>query len=572
MVENATYEVASAITSSTLTTVAVFIPLAFVSGIVGKFFIPLAWTVIVALLFSLLVAVTVVPLLSKHFLLKLKFKPHRESFLQMMYRSMLKWSLKHRLVTIAFSVLLLGASVVGFGSQLGFNFLPSEKIQKYNVNILLPIGSSTTATEAVTEEVESAIASFKEVEKDKISTSIQGDRAYVSFITKEEIEDTKQLAQSLREQFVEIEGAKSITLIGQGGPGDTNVAILVNGPNMQAIEEGSQQIVNRLKKVSGLADVRSTSEGEKPEISIELDEQKVTAKGLTPIMVSATLREMVEGNVISSIDIEDQTIDLVLSVKTNSVDSVSELNDIKITNILGQPVALKEIGNVVRMKSQLSIQHLNQKEFLQVNAAITDPNTGEVNTNMTEALNSLDLPNDVTWTITGATEEMQKGFVNIGIALAVGILLVFIVMLIAFGESLMPIVILAAIPFSLIGALAGLYIVDEPIGMPAMIGTLMLSGIVVTNAIVLLEKVRQNLEEGLNKTQALVEAGVVRLRPILMTAIATIGALFPLALSTDAGLISRSLAVVVIGGLITSTFLTLFIVPVLYSLLKKGSR
>jgi HAE1 family hydrophobic/amphiphilic exporter-1 len=172
--------------------------------------------------------------------------------------------------------------------------------------------------------------------------------------------------------------------------------------------------------------------------------------------------------------------------------------------------------------------------------------------------------------VTGATEEMQKGFVNIGIALAVGILLVFIVMLIAFGESLMPIVILAAIPFSLIGALAGLYIVDEPIGMPAMIGTLMLSGIVVTNAIVLLEKVKQNLVTGMNKQQALLEAGVVRLRPILMTAIATMCALLPLAWSTDAGLISRSLAVVVIGGLMTSTFLTLFIVPVLYSVFKKG--
>jgi multidrug efflux pump subunit AcrB len=570
VVENATQEVASAITSSTLATVAVFLPLAFVSGIVGKFFIPLAWTVVVSLLFSLLVAITVVPLLSKLFLINMKFKPHRDSLLQILYRSALKWSLRNRAITIILSLILLGVSVFGFGSQLGFNFLPAEKIQKFTVNIQMPIGTNTTETETVTKKVETAIAAFNEVEPAIINATIRNEQATVGFVTKEEVEDTKAMSQQLREQFKQIAGAKSITLIGQGGPGDANVSILVNGPDMNSIEQGSSMIVDKLKTVAGLADVRSTSEGEKPEISIELNKQNLAKKGLNATMVSMALREMIDGVNITQADLDDRTIDLVLGLKTNDISKLSDLGNQTVTNILGQPIPIKNVGQIVRVKSKLSVQHLNQKEFLQVNAAITDTNTGKVNTEMSEALDSLKLPEGVTWTVTGATEEMQKGFVNIGIALAVGILLVFIVMLIAFGESLMPIVILAAIPFSLIGALAGLYIVDEPIGMPAMIGTLMLSGIVVTNAIVLLEKVKQNLEEGMNKQQALLEAGIVRLRPILMTAIATMCALLPLAWSTDAGLISRSLAVVVIGGLMTSTFLTLFIVPVLYSVFKKG--
>jgi HAE1 family hydrophobic/amphiphilic exporter-1 len=570
LVENATQEVASAITSSTLTTVAVFVPLAFVSGIVGKFFIPLAWTVIVSLLFSLLVAITVVPLLSKLFLVNMKFKPQRDSLLQILYRTGLKWALRNRAITIFVSLTLLGVSVFGFGSQLGFNFLPAEKIQKYSVNIQMPTGTNTAETEIITKKVENAISKFEEVEQTKINATIRNEQANVGFVTKEDVEDTSAMSQQLRSQFKSIPGAKSITLIGQGGPGDANVSILVNGPDMKSIEQGADMIVDKLKAIDGLADVRSTSDGEKPEISIELNKQNLAKKGLNAAMVSLALREMVDGVSITEADIDEQTIDLVLGLKTNKINEITDISNQTITNILGQPIPLKNVGKVVRVESKLSVQHLNQKEFLQVNAAITDTNTGKVNTAMNEALNSLKLPDGVTWKVTGATEEMQKGFVNIGIALAVGILLVFIVMLIAFGESLMPIVILAAIPFSLIGALAGLYIVDEPIGMPAMIGTLMLSGIVVTNAIVLLEKVKQNLVTGMNKQQALLEAGVVRLRPILMTAIATMCALLPLAWSTDAGLISRSLAVVVIGGLMTSTFLTLFIVPVLYSVFKKG--
>jgi multidrug efflux pump subunit AcrB len=571
LVEKATHEVAAAITSSTLTTVAVFLPLAFVSGIVGKFFIPLAWTVVVSLLFSLLVAITVVPLLSRIFLLKMKFKPHRDSLLQIIYRSTLKWTLRHKAFTVLFSILLLFASVIGFGGQLGFNFLPAEKIQKYTISIQLPTGTQLKATESVTKKVENILSRYKEINQKKVSSSIGAGLATISFVTKDDVEvaATKKLAKDLRNDFSKVKDAKSITLIGQGGPGDSNVSILINGPNIESIEKGASIIVEKLKTIKGLADVRSTSEGEKPEVSIVLDKNKLAYYGLTAANVSISLREMIDGVSVSTFDFNDQSTDIMLALNTAPINNLQDIGKQTITNALGQPIELNKVGKIVKVKNKMSVQHLNQKEFLQVNAAITDPNTGKVNTEMNKVLDSIKLPDGVTWEITGATEEMQKGFINIGIALAVGILLVFIVMLIAFGQALMPLVILASIPFSLIGALAGLYIVNEPIGMPAMIGTLMLSGIVVTNAIVLLEKVKQNLEAGMHKNQALIEAGVVRLRPILMTAIATICALLPLSWSTDAGLISQSLAVVVIGGLITSTFLTLFIVPVLYSALKR---
>ena len=207
-----------------------------------------------------------------------------------------------------------------------------------------------------------------------------------------------------------------------------------------------------------------------------------------------------------------------------------------------------------------------------IKGQMTDANTGDVSARADQMIKKLDLPDSVSYYKEGASAAMADGFKNLTIAIMISILLVYLVMVIAFGEGKAPFVILFAIPFSVIGALIGLFIVKEPIGMPAMIGLLMLNGIVVTNAIVLIDKVKQNERNGMTKDAALIEAGVVRIRPILMTAIATVGALLPMAISSHAGIVSSSLAVVVIGGLTTSTLLTLFIVPVLYSLLNRSKK
>jgi multidrug efflux pump subunit AcrB len=244
----------------------------------------------------------------------------------------------------------------------------------------------------------------------------------------------------------------------------------------------------------------------------------------------------------------------------------------KITTPLGTQVALQEVGIVQLVKNPTNISRLNQTEYLNINGTITDNNTGKVTSDAEKKINALKLPDGVTWNSQGASKELNNGFINMGIALIISMFLVYMVMLIAFSDWKLPLVILVAIPFSWIGALIGLFVVKEPIGMPALIGILMLGGIVVTNAIVLLDRVKTNIKNGMLKQHALVEAGVTRIRPILMTAIATIGALLPLAISTDGGLISRALAVVVIGGLSTSTLLTLVIVPVIFSLVTANKR
>jgi multidrug efflux pump subunit AcrB len=230
------------------------------------------------------------------------------------------------------------------------------------------------------------------------------------------------------------------------------------------------------------------------------------------------------------------------------------------------------VGELKQVNNRTAITHLNSNEYVMVTGQITDANTGDITAKADKLIENLNLPDSVSYYKEGASAAMADGFKNLAIAIGVSILLVYMVMVIAFGEGKAPFVILFAIPFSVIGALIGLFIVKEPIGMPAMIGLLMLNGIVVTNAIVLIDKVKQNERNGMAKDHALIEAGVVRIRPILMTAIATVGALLPMAISSHAGIVSSSLAVVVIGGLTTSTLLTLFIVPVLYSLFNRRKK
>lgn len=295
-------------------------------------------------------------------------------------------------------------------------------------------------------------------------------------------------------------------LVGLGGIGGSGFTIIVNGPNLESIAQGAEQITAALKDVEGLADVRSSAEGSKPEIGIAFDTQALAENGLTPAEVAMSLRTMVEGDSITQAVIGSKQTDVMLQLASANTSDPEQLKEQELTNRLGQPVKLGELGKVERTLGATSLNRLDGKDYLEVYGTITDENQSKVSGDAFAAINALSLPEGVTWTSEGAAKEMNEGFVNMGIALLISIVLVYFVMLLAFGEALMPFVILASIPFSVTGAIGGLFAVGEPIGMPAMIGLLMLNGIVVTNAIVLLDRVKQNEQTGMERRQALIEA------------------------------------------------------------------
>lgn len=575
LVEEATREVAKAITSSTITTVAVFLPMAFVPGIIGKFFAPLAWTIVISLLFSLIVAVTIVPLMSKLFLLKLTPKEHKEGPIQRAYRSSLAWVLSRRALTLLVSIVVLAGTVALIAPKLGTTFLPQERTTSFDVNLTMDKGASPERTRDAASVVEDILLAKEEVKL--VSTSVNGQfgRASITFEIKDSVKNADGFIENLRGQFAKLKVAKEISVTGVGGlagGGQSQYVLVVNGSDFEDIKAASKEIVKELKGIDGMADVQSSLEGDEPEIQIDLDEKKLAEHGLMPAMVGKGLRELINGDAVTTMTMDNNKTDVKLGLKMEDVTSLDELSDQQITNMMGMPVKLKDIGTLKRASSRMVITHLNQNEYVMVFAQITDSKTGDIAKKADEAIAGLDLPDSVNYYKEGASAAMEEGFKNMAMAIAVSILLVYLVMVIAFGEGRAPFVILFSIPFSLIGALIGLWIVNEPIGMPAMIGLLMLNGIVVTNAIVLVDKVKQFEKQGLAAREALLEAGVIRIRPILMTAIATVGALIPMAVSSHAGIVSSSMAVVVIGGLATSTLLTLFIVPVLYSLFHPKRR
>ncbi len=565
LVLQGTGEVGAAIASSTATTVAVFLPMAFVPGIVGHFFAPFAWTVIVALVFSLLVAVTVVPLISKWTLLRTKRRASAQGPLQRGYVRLLRGALRRKWLVAIVSLALLLESGAVLMTQIGFNFLPSGQTQSYSVNVTMHHTARLSQTEHIVQQIEQILRTQPGVSLfDSYASDAQGtlgvelaNNAPAHFST------------LLRDRLRSVHGAKSITVSGQSGLSNQNqLFIQVNSVNYADMAHASQQIASAIRGIPGLAGVATTQQAAKPQVVVNVRSQQAARYGVSPAMIASELAAMVTGQTVGSTQIGSAKPDLILRLQApGGLGRLSALRNQLIDTMAGKTVRLGDVATVGIANGPTEITRLNQNPYIAVTGQITAANAGGVTAQVNKAIAGLKLPSDVTWQQQGAAQSMNNGFVNLALAMIASLVLVFMIMLLTFSEFAAPLAILTALPFCLIGGANALWIVRQPLGMPGMIGFLMLIGIVVTNAIVLMDRVHRNQMAGMPVREAIVEAGSIRLRPILMTATATICALLPLAFSTGAGVISSTLAIVVIGGLLTSTLLTLIIVPSSYETL-----
>jgi multidrug efflux pump subunit AcrB len=572
MVLSAAKEVGGAVMSSTLTTMAVFGPLSFVPGIIGKFFAPFGITVLVALAFSLIVSLTVVPLLAKLFLLKLEHKEPKENFIQKAYKGALSWALRRRAVTIVIAVVVFAGSL-GLVPLIPKNFLPEEKAVSYRLSAELPIGTSLDQADILAKALENVVRKQEKVEN--VQTVVNGDNIRLSINLSEDTstEESKAFEKNTRKELKDFEEQAEIALspIGIAGGGGQFV-LIVEGGNAKDLESAGNMIVDAIENVEGLSNVKTNLSGVKPQLNIEVNDQKAAELGLNPIMVSAFIRNLISGENITNIQVDEQTTALTMSVKTDELSSKEMILDQAMTNMLGNQVKLSEVASLTEKPGPTGLFRLNQQEYVEVTGRFVTDNVSGVQDEVTKRVDSLKLPDGVKTRSEGQAAAMSEGFTNMTIAMGIAVVLVFIVMLVTFGNMTAPIAILSSLPFLFTGGLLGLYLTKQALGMPALVGFLMLIGIVVTNAIVLMDRVMQNEKSGMELTASLIEAGATRIRPILMTALATIGALLPLALSSEGGLISRSLAMVVITGLLTSTLLTLVIVPTVYHVLKSMKK
>lgn len=604
---NGTREVASAITSSTITTIAVFLPLGVVGGIISQFFLPFALTVTYALLASLVVALTVIPVLA-YFLIKVnpravgarrtvgarrQAKVKEEvSIWGRIYLPVLSVALSRRAtkiatLAIAFVLFISATSLVGLIPTQFLNS-GSEKILIITVNP--PLGTNTQVVLDRSREAYDLLSTGSSVEL--VTTSIPGENAtgtqtLVAATTGRAPNAARMTVRLLPEADLAAAKGQLATLLapigGQGwtvtieetgfSAGTNAISVVITGTNTSAIEAASDLLVATLGTNGDLTNVKSDLVKAGRQIEVTVDPSKAAAVGLSAAQIAGEVRNLLVGSGLGQVSIDTGKVDLFVKVNSKGVNTLADLRNYIVGGTVKVP--LSAVATVKEISVPSSITRIDQSLAANVTAEIVATNgeavnVGAVNTAVKTAVTTLQDAgqlDSVSVRLAGVTEQQNQSFSGLFLAMAVAILLVYLTMVIVFNSLVDPLVIMFSLPLAVIGAFPALLITNRPIGISALIGFLMLIGIVVTNAIVLLDRVEQLRHEGVPTREALLRAGATRVRPILMTAVATILALLPLAAGPSEGsIIAAELGTVVIGGLLSSTLLTLLVVPVVYSL------
>ncbi|WP_406188259.1 efflux RND transporter permease subunit [[Kitasatospora] papulosa] len=578
-------EVAGAVTSSTLTTVAVFLPIGLVGGMVGQLFGSFSLTVTAALLASLLVSLTVVPVLSYWFLRAPKGtdtdpdearrkaeEKEAASRLQRLYVPVLRFATRRRVtsVVIAFAVLF---GTFGMVPLLKTNFFDQGEQEVLSVKQELTPGTSLEAADEAARKVEKVLAADKGVEDYQVTVGSSGFLAafgggtganQASYqVTLKDSADFDATQDRIDEALGKLDGIGDTTIAAGDGFGSQDLSVVVKAADADVLKRASEAVRGEVAELEDVTDVQSDLAQSVPRISVKANDKAADA-GFDGTTLGAAVAGAVRGTPAGTAIMDDTERD-VLVKSAEPATTMAELKALR----LG-PVRLGDIATVELVPGPVSMTRIDGQRAATVTAKPTADNTGAVSTSLQTKIDALDLPDGATATIGGVSEDQNDAFMKLGLAMLAAIAIVFMLLVATFRSLIQPLILLVSIPFAATGAIGLLLVTGTPMGVPAMIGMLMLIGIVVTNAIVLIDLINQYRAQGMGVVEAVVEGGRHRLRPILMTALATIFALVPMALGVtgEGGFISQPLAVVVIGGLITSTLLTLLLVPTLYAVVE----
>ncbi|MET4637608.1 efflux RND transporter permease subunit [Mycetocola sp. 2940] len=692
-IHTAVREVAGAITASTITTVAVFLPLAFVGDMTGELFRPFALTITIALLASLLVSLTIVPVLAYWFLRGKEAKaagpvavsrsdakkaaraaaaaapaeaavahsapeerrlpagvfaspaivdaryllaPARPdaraegasvstmlaveeppaspaptasapvtpapagtrrgrrnggegddeldhpTALQKGYLPILNWTLKHSVVTILLAALVL----VGTIALLPFmktNFLGDSGQNTLTVSQKLPVGSSLEAQDAAASRVEDVLRDTDEIESIQLSIGSSGSSLRDAFtgggagsitysITTDEDADQEALQSRVRTELERLDGAGEIEVTASGGFGATSdIEVDITAPNQATLREATDAVTAAAEDLTGMRQVTNNLSDSRPYIAVQVDRLNAAEAGYSEVALGSIVSGAMQPSTIGTVVIDETTVSIYLASEDPPA-SVEELAALTVPTLLG-PVRLDTLATVGEVDGPSSITTVRGQRSASVAITPASDNIGTASAQVSAAVDALDLPGGATATLGGVTADQSTAFQQLGLAMLAAILIVYVVMVATFRSLRQPLLLLVSVPFAATGAIGLQVLTGVPLGVASLIGVLMLIGIVVTNAIVLVDLVNQYRDRGMGVADAVRHGASRRLRPILMTALATIFALVPMALGITGhgGFISQPLAIVVIGGLVSSTFLTLIVLPTLYNLVE-GAR
>ncbi|MFE5633364.1 efflux RND transporter permease subunit [Streptomyces sp. NPDC056543] len=578
-------EVAGAVTSSTLTTVAVFLPIGLVGGMVGELFGSFSLTVSAALLASLLVSLTVVPVLSFWFLRapkgtsedpdearRLAEEKESRSRLQRLYVPVLRFATRRRLTSVAIAIVVL-VGTFGMAPLLKTNFFDQGEQEVLSIKQELAPGTSLAAADESAKKIEKVLASTDGVKNYQVTVGSSGFMAafgggtganQASYqVTLEDSASYEKTRDAIDKALGELDGIGDTTIAAGDGFGSQDLSVVVKASDADTLKKASEAVKAEVAKLKDVTDVQSDLSQSVPRISVKAN-AKAADLGFDDTTLGMVVAQAVRGTPAGKAILDDSERDIVLT----SAKPATTMESLKALPL--GPVALGDIAEVKLVPGPVSMTRIDGSRAATITAKPTGDNTGAVSADLQSKIAALDLPKGATASIGGVSEDQSEAFVNLGLAMLAAIAIVFMLLVATFKSLIQPLILLVSIPFAATGAIGLLVITGTAMGVPAMIGMLMLIGIVVTNAIVLIDLINQYRSQGLGIVEAVVEGGRHRLRPILMTALATIFALLPMALGItgEGGFIAQPLAVVVIGGLITSTLLTLLLVPTLYAMVE----
>jgi HAE1 family hydrophobic/amphiphilic exporter-1 len=597
---DAVKEVAGAITAATITTIAVFLPIALVSGLIGEIFRPFAFTFAIALAASLLVSLTIVPVLAYWFLKnpvqlvqasefemsvfaeaarKSEEAKERKSWLQRGYLPILSWTQRRPVITMIASFLIL-IFTFGLVPFLKTDFIGSSGSNGFVINQTMAPGATFEQKDDAAAKLEGVILTVEEVEVVQTSIGSSGD-GRVAFgaaaggtslqVTLEEGADAVAIQAQLEEKIAKDSSLGEVKFSSGGGPGfgsSSTIDIKVLAPNDEKLLDAITAIQSAMQGTPDVSEVTNSLADKQRTLRVTVDREAAAAKGLTEVAVGGIVASKLRPSSIGKLNIENVETDIYV-VQTAIPDTVEEVSAISIPSTSGL-VPLSDIAKIELVEVPVAIASEKGDRTAKVSLAPDGDNLGAISAEVTKRLDGVTLPLGTTASLGGISADQADSFSQLGLALLAAVAIVFVVMVATFSSLIQPLILLISIPFAATGALGLLLITDTPLGVPSLIGMLLLVGIVVTNAIVLIDLINQYRRQGRPMQEAIMDGARQRLRPILMTALATIFALTPMALGVTGGggFISQPLAVVVIGGLFSSTVLTLVIVPVLYWLVE----
>ena len=588
-------EISMAVVASTLTTVAVFVPVVFVEGIAAEVFREMALTVSFSLMASLVVALTLVPMLSSKYLrvsnngekrLKIKFVSSaldlwNKGFdkLDRLYRRVLAWALRHRKIAIIGMVVLFVVSLLS-AALVGAEFFPSMDQGYITVSISLPRGTVLEETGRIAYRIEDMVASIPEMEdvfvvlgsgggmggSDTSSAIIYGKLVDMG----ERSRSSFEVADSLRQRVADIAGAEiNVSSMAMGGfaAGGSPVNIQIKGDDLTELSVIAEDVKGIVARVEGTRETASSLDEGKPEARVIVDRKRASIYGLNVSAIASTVQGSVDGQVATRYRMGGEEIDIRVALREDSAGDLHNLGNIIIPSPAGFQVPLEEVADVTIGEGPSSINRADQARVVTVSSEVFGRDLSSVMKDIRAGIDRYPLPEGYTIEYGGENQEMVDAFTSLAKALVMAIILVYMIMASQFESLVYPFIIMFSVPFALTGAVGGLVLTGRSLNVASFLGIIMLTGIVVNNAIIMVDYINILRSRGTERNEAVLKAGPVRLRPILMTTLTTILGLIPMALGIGEGAeLQAPLATAVICGLLFSTVLTLVVIPVMYTI------